>query len=51
MSSDGVQNTAARHRRDDGAEKLTNHIRYSKRNEWTGIGLMPGTPAARKLVA
>ena len=46
MSSDGVQNNAARQWRDGGAEKLANYIRYSRRNEWTGIGLMP-----RKLVA
>jgi hypothetical protein len=46
VSTDGVQDNAARQRRDGCNEKLEIYIRYSKRGEWIEIGLMP-----RKLVA
>jgi hypothetical protein len=51
VSPGDAQDNAARQRRDRCSEQLDIYIRYSQRDEWVDGGLMPGTPAARKLNA
>ena len=41
MSPDGAQHIAVRQWRDGCSEKLEIHIRYSQRDEWIDVGLMP----------
>jgi len=40
-SGDGAQDTAVRQWRGGCSEKLEIHIRYSQRDEWIDVGLMP----------